>query len=59
VTWLAMTAAEIAGRAWPDPAALRRAGATARRDSEGLSPARMIGAAVLVPIVLHRSRPCC
>ncbi|SDB14664.1 CoA pyrophosphatase [Belnapia rosea] len=47
-----MTAAEIAAR-MADPAALARAGATASDDSEGLSPARMIGAAVLVPIVLH------
>ncbi len=47
-----MTAAEIAAR-MTDPAALARAGATASDDSEGLSPSRMIGAAVLVPIVLH------
>lgn len=47
-----MTAAEIAAR-MADPAALARAGATASDDSEGLSPSRMIGAAVLVPIVLH------
>ena len=47
-----MTAAEIAAR-MGDPAALARAGATASDDSEGLSPSRMIGAAVLVPIVLH------
>jgi 8-oxo-dGTP pyrophosphatase MutT (NUDIX family) len=47
-----MTAAEIAAR-MGDPAALARAGATASDDSEGLSPSHMIGAAVLVPIVLH------
>ncbi|MBL6076547.1 CoA pyrophosphatase [Belnapia sp. T18] len=47
-----MTAAEIAAR-MADPVALARAGVTASDDSEGLSPARMIGAAVLVPIVLH------
>ncbi|MCB4822172.1 CoA pyrophosphatase [Roseicella aerolata] len=47
-----MTPADIAARL-ADPAALALIGPTRFNDAEGVAPARIVPAAVLVPIVLH------